>query len=821
METDILKYILSNQGSVDTDELFYNLGNSTLLTEIICNNDKFVSCQFNRRPVVVVQSRLRLCWTCDCPGCGNLHLCLRFLYSGTCHFTTFRRSCSFSHDLHSEYNLQVLREFGLETLSRTELCLLLLQSNNSLLPQICHTYNNTGCCDECKRLHICERYLSRHCTCPRTHDFSAPQPLKLLHEKHIPEELFKILKSVYANKKALRLANKQNRDTNQAASSLHITKEHDLSTGDNDSDSSSVSTKQTSGYVKRGGRGGRGGRGWRGGRGGRGQTGAFRGQRQKRVPSQCDPQDSTYQNFNTETNDSSQDQDTIEETLQDNYDSDSSSTTALGNDKDNKEEYARGRGGYRGQRGKGRGRGSKHTASNFNFNCLTNEAEANRIGRTANYRGKSRGGRGGGNWSDKAERMPSQRDSQEDKDDMEGNDNRDPAGSGETLSSYENGSDKKQDSSSGGGSSYGTKAKTNSTSNSQNPQQSCVKNTDRSSSGSQRRQRGNQTFLSCLKYCKKRDLICNLYVSLINKTEICVYFIPGHCLYEDRCFNAHDKMPYRWEIKQDGQWTPMAENETIEKDYCDPGKTYSTSSPPVHFDTMTCGPDEVRRLSTVNSVLQPRVIHTTDWLWYWEDEYGKWYQYAAVTSEHRLASITSKELEEMFVKNNKDVVRFTAGSQSYELSFQDMIQTNLNYGTKRLVRRRPQFVSAAEVRTKTKRPAHSTGVPDNWDKTQIPQIGFKRVPLLPSSEEYKDIQARFSRTMAAFEILTIERIQNKAVWEAFQLHKTHMKNKNGGKFVREEKLFHGTEPKSVDTICETNFDWRVCGVNGTVYGQEF
>ena len=46
-----------------------------------------------------------------------------------------------------------------------------------------------------------------------------------------------------------------------------------------------------------------------------------------------------------------------------------------------------------------------------------------------------------------------------------------------------------------------------------------------------------------------------------------------------------------------------------------------------------------------------------------------------------------------------------------------------------------------------------------------------------------------------------------------------MKTKNGGQPVLEKKLFHGTDPKHVKTICEANFDWRVCGVNGTVYGQ--
>lgn len=298
-----------------------------------------------------------------------------------------------------------------------------------------------------------------------------------------------------------------------------------------------------------------------------------------------------------------------------------------------------------------------------------------------------------------------------------------------------------------------------------------------------------------------------------------MYFIKGYCKHEDRCFKAHDKMPYRWEIKQSGQWTPMADNEKIENDYCDPENTYSTTSPPVHFDTMTCKRDAVRRLSTISSVSEPRYIHTTDWLWYWEDEYGKWYQYAAITSEHRLASITSKELEERYLQNNKDVVTFFAGSQSYELSFQDMIQTNLQYSTKRLVRRRPRFVSEAEVQTKRKRPTQSSAVPDYWDKAQIPSVGFKTVTLQPSSAEYKEIQDLFRQTMARFEIIKIERIQNKTVWEAFQLCKTHMKIKNGGQAVLEKKLFHGTDPKHVDTICEANFDWRVCGVNGTVYGQ--
>uniref|UniRef100_A0AAV2IZA9 Uncharacterized protein n=1 Tax=Knipowitschia caucasica TaxID=637954 RepID=A0AAV2IZA9_KNICA len=541
METDILKYILNTGGAVVTQDLLFNLCDASTLLQLLGRDDKLVSCSVSGTPKVVARTQVKLCRVRECLGCADLHLCKSFLMSGVCQFSQLsrRRGCLFSHDLNSTHNMRVLKAYGLETLTRTELCLLLLQSDVTLLPQICYEYNNNlsgQCSASCHRLHICEKALSGDCSCFRAHDFLDPQPLKLLQDRLIPQHLFPSLKSLYINKEALRLVNKQ-------------------------------------------------------------------------------------------------------------------------------------------------------------------------AGRSLSRRAVS---------------------------------------CGDLLGAVESNEDGDAD-----------------------------------------------------------------------KSEICMFFIKGHCKHEDRCFKAHDKMPYRWEIKQDGQWTHMADNESIERDYCDPLKTYSSTSPPVHFDTMRCNSNEVRRLSTVNSVLQPDFIHTTDWLWYWEDEYGKWYQYAALTSEHRMASISSTQLEQIYVQKDQEAVEFTAGSHTYSISFQDMIQTNLKFKTKRLVRRRPRFVSAVEVQTTRKRP---TSIPDYWDKTQLPQTGFKRVSLQPSTEEYKEIQELFSQTMTSCDILHLERIQNKALWEAYQLKKIHMKN-NSRKPVLEKKLFHGTDPKYVDTICATNFDWRVCGVNGTAYGQ--
>ncbi|KAF5907939.1 poly [ADP-ribose] polymerase 12-like, partial [Clarias magur] len=56
------------------------------------------------------------------------------------------------------------------------------------------------------------------------------------------------------------------------------------------------------------------------------------------------------------------------------------------------------------------------------------------------------------------------------------------------------------------------------------------------------------------------------------------------------------------------------------------------SSVPVHFDTMTRGSVEVRRLSTISSILDPSFTLATKWIWYFEDEHRDWIQYGSSVS---------------------------------------------------------------------------------------------------------------------------------------------------------------------------------------------
>ncbi|NWI72748.1 PAR12 polymerase, partial [Dryoscopus gambensis] len=77
----------------------------------------------------------------------------------------------------------------------------------------------------------------------------------------------------------------------------------------------------------------------------------------------------------------------------------------------------------------------------------------------------------------------------------------------------------------------------------------------------------------------------------------------------------------------------------------------------------------------------------------------------------------------------------------------------------------------------------------------------------------------FQRTMPRAAIKRICRVQNPSLWELYQWQKDLMQKTNGGKAADERFLFHGTNKKDIDAICQQNFDWRICGLHGTVYGK--
>ncbi|XP_062374349.1 protein mono-ADP-ribosyltransferase PARP12-like isoform X2 [Sardina pilchardus] len=309
--------------------------------------------------------------------------------------------------------------------------------------------------------------------------------------------------------------------------------------------------------------------------------------------------------------------------------------------------------------------------------------------------------------------------------------------------------------------------------------------------------------------------------------EICCLHLIDRCNErEEVCGKVHCRTPYLWQICNNDLWSSLPHNEEIEQDYCNPVKTkhdFSVGNPPLYFNTMTYGSAAVRRLSMTASALSSLI---TKWVWYWEKSEDIWKEFEPLAGD---------ELERHYL-NSATTVPFSAGRHQYELSFLDMFQTNTITRTQRLVRRRPVFISNAEIQKVCDIHCNSAPpvIPDYWDPNLLPPVGYelhasegciegraplyKRINLDTSSPEYYNVLNPFDKTMAGCNILSVERIQNLVLWKSFNLQKDDMENKVG-RVVPEKFLFHGTKSEYVDAICRENIDWRVCGENGTFYGR--
>lgn len=296
-------------------------------------------------------------------------------------------------------------------------------------------------------------------------------------------------------------------------------------------------------------------------------------------------------------------------------------------------------------------------------------------------------------------------------------------------------------------------------------------------------------------------------------------------------------MPYRWQFLDGDKWKDLDKMELIEEAYSNPRKDRILCAESVgdfhfdylNFDSMTFGTARARRLSTASSVTKPpHYILTTEWVWYWTDEFGSWQEYGRQGMEHPVTTVSSSDLEKAYLAycaSGSDaqaaIMKFEAGKHKYKLDFKAFIQKNLLYGTTRKVCRRPRYVSPQDVKVKQTCSVKFPGpksIPDHWDPSALPDLGFKLITLSSSSEEYEKVCNLFNRTLP-FCIQKIERVQNLALWEVYQWQKGQMQKRNEGKAVDERQLFHGTSASFVEAICQQNFDWRVCGLHGTSYGK--
>ena len=109
-------------------------------------------------------------------------------------------------------------------------------------------------------------------------------------------------------------------------------------------------------------------------------------------------------------------------------------------------------------------------------------------------------------------------------------------------------------------------------------------------------------------------------------------------------------------------------------------------------------------------------------------------------------------------------------------------------------------------------------VPDYWD--DIPgNRKFNKVNLSTNHKEYKKVEAAFRKT-APNQIVRIERIQNKEIYELYNVKRQAMMKKYGRNFTGKElMLFHGTSSDNIEKINAGGLNRSYAGMHATAFGK--
>ncbi|RXN29685.1 poly [ADP-ribose] polymerase 14-like protein [Labeo rohita] len=108
-------------------------------------------------------------------------------------------------------------------------------------------------------------------------------------------------------------------------------------------------------------------------------------------------------------------------------------------------------------------------------------------------------------------------------------------------------------------------------------------------------------------------------------------------------------------------------------------------------------------------------------------------------------------------------------------------------------------------------------LPSHWEDMKGQLVVL--VQLTAGSKEYADVEKEFTATgLSSHSIITIERVQNSALWKNYMIKKEELENKNHHT-NNEKLLFHGTAADKTDQINHHGFNRSFAGMHGAMYGN--
>lgn len=169
--------------------------------------------------------------------------------------------------------------------------------------------------------------------------------------------------------------------------------------------------------------------------------------------------------------------------------------------------------------------------------------------------------------------------------------------------------------------------------------------------------------------------------------------------------------------------------------------------------------------------------------------------------------LNSQDIEKYYIRNLSEAFlspHFTS------INFTAMLQTDIKSGRQRRILRSYNVQRSCSC---------FSSVPVFWEMTDA-SCPYQLISLSESTAEYLTV-ANYVKKDGLLDrpIVSICRIQNQDLWEFYCRKKKQLMRIHAVTDVKERRLFHGTRNTNVDNICKYNFDIRLAGHHGHVYGK--
>ncbi|KAK5848875.1 hypothetical protein PBY51_008562 [Eleginops maclovinus] len=199
-------------------------------------------------------------------------------------------------------------------------------------------------------------------------------------------------------------------------------------------------------------------------------------------------------------------------------------------------------------------------------------------------------------------------------------------------------------------------------------------------------------------------------------------------------------------------------------------------------------------------------LSDSPWCWYYLADCGRWHRF----EDDPDYPLRSEDIEKYYQKNSKGVLNTSSCNSQRKIDFSAMLQTDLLTGRQRTIQKAVNIERSCSC---------YSAPPVFWEKVD-PKCPYQLIPLNELTPEYHTV-ADYVKTegLLAAAIVSIIRIQNMDLWEMYCRKKKQLMRIQDAKLIQEKRLFHGTDSTNVDSICKYNFDLRLTGKHGCMYGK--